>query len=175
MWSWTQEGPMNKKKWKRSKVRDNNSPLSGGRQRWWRCLPLATLGLVSRMSICGWLWSRRLGLACHMAPTGMGTSKRGRRTLNNYITNGRKTALIGNNVRASLRRIITSLGRLGLGRLRQQALLHKHRKVHHLHLLLPTSGVLTSIQVPSFFLCLPLKYSRPTLLPNIRHHRFGGK
>ena len=49
------------------------------------------------------------------------------------------------------------------------------KKVHHLYLLLLTWRKLTSIQVPSLLLLLPLKYSRPTLLPSIHHHKLGGK
>ena len=105
----------------------------------------------------------------------MGTSKRRRRILKDYVTNGRKTTLIGNNVGTSLRRIIASLGRLGLSGMRYQAFLCRRRKVHHLHLLLQTRGVLTSIQAPPLLLCLPLKYSRSTLLHSICHHRLGGK
>ncbi|KAM3690342.1 hypothetical protein ACB098_09G117400 [Castanea mollissima] len=105
----------------------------------------------------------------------MSTSRKGRRTLKDYTAYGRKTTLIGNNIRISLKKVITSLGRLGLGGPRHRTLLRRCRKVHHLHFLLPTCRVLTSIQVPPLFLCLPLKYSRPTLLPSVSYHRLGGK
>ena len=60
-------------------------------------------------------WSRRLGFACSRVPARAGTSRREKKTLKNYITDERKTTLAGNDVRASLRRIIPFLGRLRLG------------------------------------------------------------
>ena len=73
------------------------------------------MGPVGRGSIYGWPWSSRLVLACSRALVGMSTSRRRRRALKDYITHGRKAALIGNNVGTSLERVITSLGRLRLG------------------------------------------------------------
>lgn len=132
------------------------SPLRSCKWRWWSCHSFATAGPARRRSIHGWPWSGRPGLAY-----------RRRRTLKNYFTNRRKATLIGNYIKTSLRRIITSLGRLGLDGLRHQALLCRCWKVHHLHLFVQIRGVLTSIQVPPFLMCLPLKYSIPTLPPSI--------
>ena len=56
-----------------------------------------------------------------------------RRALKNYAIDRGKAFLIWDKVRASLERVITSLGRL-IGALRHRALLHRRRKVHHLHL-----------------------------------------
>ena len=114
MWGWLQEGLTNKKKNEEARLEITYSPLSSGKRRWWRCLPLTALGPVGRGSICGWPWSSRLVLACNRALVGMSTSRRRRRALKDYITHGRKAALIGNNVGTSLERVITSLGRLRL-------------------------------------------------------------
>jgi len=53
--------------------------------------------------------------------------------------------------------------------------LHEHKDVCNLHFLLPARGIVTSIAEPPSLLLNPLKYSRPTLLPSICHHRLGGK
>ena len=132
------------------------------------------MGLAGRKSIHGWPWSGGLRLACSRTPTGASTSRRRRKALKDYVDNGRKATPIWNNVKTSLRGIIPSLGRLRLGGLRHRALLRRHRKVFHLHLLLPTRRILTSIQIPPLLLLLPLKYGRPTLLPNVCHHKLVG-
>ena len=93
-------------------------------------------------------------LACNRTPTRMGTSRRRRRTL---------------------RGVITLLSSLRLGGPRRRALLHGYREVHHLHSLLPTRGEITSIPKPPFLLRISLKYSKPTLLPNICHHKLSEK
>ena len=103
-------------------------------------------------SICGWPWGSRLGLVYNRALVGTSTSRRGgaRRTLKDYITYTRKATLIRKNIGTSLERVITSLGRLKLGRPRHKAFLRKYRKVHNLHLLLLTRGVLTRYKYHPF-------------------------
>ena len=105
---------MNRKNKEEARLEITYYPLSSGRWRWWICLSIATAGPARRRSIHGWPWSRRLRLACSRMPAGMGISRRRRRTFKNYVTNGRKATLIGNDVRTSFKRIIPSLGRLGL-------------------------------------------------------------
>ena len=125
------------------------------------------MGPARRRSIHGWPWSERLRLAYHRTSTETSTSKKRWRAFKNYVSNKGKTSLIRNKIRTSLKRVITSLGRLGLVGLRHRAL--------HLHLLLPTRKKLTSIQVPFLLHLLPLKCSRLALLPSIRHHGLSGK
>ena len=133
------------------------------------------MGLVGRGASTNGFGAEGYRLACSRTPTRTGTSKRRRRALKNYIADGREASLIWDKIRASLRRVITSLSKLRLSGPRHQALLHRRKKVHHLHPLFPTQRELTNIQVSPPFFLLPLKYNRPTLLPSIRQHELGAE
>lgn len=109
------------------------------------CLPLVATGPVGRWSIYRWLQYGRPRLVCSTAPGGMVPSRRRRRALKDYVANKEETSLIRDDIRIGLRSVITLLGKLGLGRPRDQALLYWCRKCHYLHLLLPTMRELTNI------------------------------
>ena len=108
-------------------------------------------------------------------PTEISTSKRRGRAFKDYIADKGKASLIRDDIRTSIWRVITFLGRLRLGSSRDRAILCRRKKVHHLHLLFPTQRKLTSVPIPPLLLLFPLEYGRPTLLPNIRHHGLGGE
>ena len=111
---------------------------------------LAQRPISPKANIHGWPYNRGLRLACSRTPIRTNVSKWRRRALKDYVANGRNATLIGNDVRTGLRRIIFSFGIFRLSGLRHQTLLLRCRKVHHLHLLLPTCRILTSIQIPPF-------------------------
>mgnify|MGYP007088661532 CR=1 FL=1 len=105
----------------------------------------------------------------------MGTSRRRGKALKDYIADRGKASLIWDDIRTSLRRIITFFGGLRLGGPRHRALLCRRRKVHHLHFLLPTRRKFTSIPIPPLLILLPIEYGRHTLLSSICHHGLSGK